>query len=71
MKRNIEPMHENGRDLYDGARRETCVENCKRRRALLQMGPLDIDSRLFFERVMMVRKAKEFIFISNAKAKTR
>ncbi len=71
MKRNIEAMHANGTNPYEGARRETCVENCKRRRALLQMGPMDVDARLFFERIMMVRKAKDFIFISNAKAKTR
>lgn len=54
------------RERYDSN-----VENSKRRRALSPFGAFDVDSRLFFERILMVRKAKELIFVSAARAKNR
>ncbi|HTL70988.1 MAG TPA: hypothetical protein VL404_06830 [Candidatus Eisenbacteria bacterium] len=48
------------------------IENHKRRRALPPFsGALDPGSRLFFDRILSVRKIREFIFITNAKARTR
>ena len=46
------------------------IENAKRRRALQPFsGPLDLKSRLFFDRILSVRKAREIIFIGKASAK--
>ncbi|OGW90557.1 MAG: hypothetical protein A3D28_04385 [Omnitrophica bacterium RIFCSPHIGHO2_02_FULL_63_14] len=46
------------------------VESFKRRRALMPFGPFDIGSR-FFDRVLSVRKMKELVFISSARARGR
>ena len=51
---------------------EDSVENGKRRRALPPVSrSLDAESRLFFERVLSVRKIQEFLFIAKADLKTR
>jgi hypothetical protein len=48
------------------------VENGKRRHALPPaLHSLDSDSRMFFERVLSVRKIQEFLFITKADLKTR
>lgn len=47
------------------------IENFKRRRMLHPFTHLDTGSRLFFERVLSVKKAREFVFISKARAKNR
>ncbi len=47
------------------------IENMKRRRALRSSSsPLDQRSRLFFERILNVRKVQEFVFITKASAKS-
>lgn len=46
------------------------VENFKRRRALSLCGP-DEESKLFFDRILNVKKIREFIFITKAAAKKR
>jgi len=47
------------------------VENDKRRQALPPFSSLDSSSRLFFERILSVRKNAEFVFIKKTKAKDR
>ena len=47
------------------------VENFKRRRALPGLGPVDEDSKLFFERLVDAKKNREFVFITKAKSKNR
>jgi len=48
------------------------VENSKRRRALPPVAQsLDASSRLFFERMLSVRKIHDFLFIAKADLKTR
>ena len=47
------------------------IENFKRRRMLHPVTPLDARSRLFFERVLSVKKTREFVFVSKARAKNR
>lgn len=47
------------------------VENFKRRRALTPSSGLDVDSKLFFERILNVKKVREFVFITKAKARNR
>lgn len=42
------------------------VENDKRRRMLAPLTGLDPSSRLFFDRILSVRKIREFIFISRS-----
>ena len=46
------------------------VENFKRRRALPPFSSLDTDSLLFFERIVNVKKVRELIFITKARAKS-
>ena len=50
---------------------DTNVENLKRRGALLPMYSLDMNSRVFFDRVLTVRKVREFVFITKSKTKDR
>ena len=47
------------------------VENGKRRRALAPFSALDTDSRLFFERIVSVKKIRDFVFITKANARGR
>lgn len=47
------------------------IENFKRRRALPSFDTLDAGSRLFFERILNVKKVRDFVFITRAKAKNR
>ncbi len=47
------------------------VENDKRRNALPPFSGLDGDSRVFFDRLLSVKKIREFVFITKAKARTR
>ncbi len=47
------------------------IESFKRRRTLQPFSYLDAGSRLFFERVLTVKKAREFVFVSRARAKNR
>lgn len=47
------------------------VENDKRRRALAPFSALDRGSRLFFERMMSVKKIREFVFITKANSRGR
>lgn len=47
------------------------VENTKRRQALQPFGGIDVDSRLFFERVLNVKKIRDFVFISKSVEKGR
>lgn len=68
MKRisRIEPQ-----EAYRNDRFDTNVENLKRRGALLPMYSLDMNSRVFFDRVLTVRKVREFVFITKSKPKGR
>ncbi|GEM_PF-6275581 len=45
------------------------VENDKRRRVLAPLTGLDPSSRLFFDRILSVRKIREFIFISKTRVR--
>ena len=56
---------------YTESRFNQDVENSKRRRALPPFPVLDEASRLFFERVVIVKQMSEFVFISKASAKRR
>ncbi len=47
------------------------VENFKRRRSLPPLSTLDGGSKLFFERILTVKKIRELIFITKASAKSR
>ena len=47
------------------------VENFKRRRALPPFSTLDTSSRLFFERILAVKKDRELVFFTKASAKSR
>ncbi len=47
------------------------VENFKRRRALTPLPGMDLDSRLFFERVINIKKIQELIFITKSNPKSR
>ena len=67
MKKTIkkEPL---GIDASDVSLRfDANIENFKRRRALPPVSPLDIGSRLFFERILNVKKIREFIFITKGR----
>jgi hypothetical protein len=57
--------------MHHTARFDMNVENMKRRGALLPMYSLDMNSRVFFDRVLTVRKVREFVFITKANAKGR
>lgn len=51
---------------------EQSVENFKRRRALPIPGLASIDKEmLFFDRILSVKRLKDFVFITKAEAKTR
>ncbi len=68
MKKSIK---RNDREVffsYGAARFECSVENLKRHRAL---DPLDGDTQNFFNRVLNVKKIREFVFITKANAKSR
>lgn len=41
---------------------EETLENFKRRRALCHSSPIDMRSRLFFERILSVKKVRDLIF---------
>ena len=62
----IEPSEANHPGRFD-----TNVENMKRRGALLPMYSLDMNSRVFFDRVLTVRKVREFVFITKSNTKGR
>jgi hypothetical protein len=47
------------------------VENFKRRRALPPFSTLDAGARLFFERILAVKKDRELVFFTKASAKSR
>ena len=46
---------------------EATLENFKRRRALLHTSPVDMRSKLFFERILQVKKAKDPVFCGRAR----
>ena len=46
---------------------EATLENFKRRRALLHASPVDMHSKLFFERILQVKKVKELLFCGRAR----
>ena len=51
---------------------EQSVENFKRRRALPSPNLASIDKEMmFFDRILNVKRLKEFIFITKAEAKAR
>lgn len=68
MKRisKIEPQ-----ETHHAGRFDTNVENLKRRGALLPMYSLDMNSRVFFDRVLTVRKVREFVFITKSNSRGR
>lgn len=43
------------------------VENFKRRRALLTLPAVDIRSKLFFERMLTVRRDRDIVFVAKGK----
>ncbi len=53
------------------SRFDSNVENFKRRHALRHFASLDTSSKLFFERIVSVKKIRDFIFITKASAKGR
>lgn len=58
-------------DTFNQGRFDMNVENMKRRGALLPMYSLDMNSRVFFDRVLTVRKVREFVFITKTTSKGR
>lgn len=42
------------------------MESLKRQRALPTLSPVDLESRLFFERILHVRKFRELVFFTKA-----
>ncbi len=58
-------------EAYHSDRFDMNVENLKRRGALLPMYSLDMNSRVFFDRVLTVRKVREFVFITKSTSKGR
>jgi hypothetical protein len=52
------------------SRFDVTIENFKRRRAL-PPAPVDDGSMMFFERILCVKKIRELVFITRAKARTR
>lgn len=59
------------RSRFANGRFDSNVENMKRRGALLPMYSLDMSSRLFFDRILSVKRVREMIFITKATAKHR
>jgi hypothetical protein len=49
---------------------DATIENFKRRRSL-PPGPVDDGSMMFFDRILCVKKIRELVFITRAKARTR
>ncbi len=47
------------------------IESFKHRRAFTAYPALDMGSRVFFERIVNVKKIKELVFVSKARAKSR
>ena len=45
---------------------DTNVENFKRKRALQSLSILDQTSKLFFQRMLEVKKIKDFIFVTKS-----
>ncbi len=73
MRKNHDRLKEESTIDYPFAeeRFDCNVENFKRRRALTPFWRFDMESRLFFERILDVRKAKEMVFVTNGKARGR
>ncbi|OGW80700.1 MAG: hypothetical protein A3C47_07075 [Omnitrophica bacterium RIFCSPHIGHO2_02_FULL_51_18] len=46
---------------------EATLENFKRRRALSPLSPIDMRSRLFFERILQVKKIRDLVFCGRAR----
>ncbi|PIU40044.1 MAG: hypothetical protein COT00_03730 [Candidatus Omnitrophica bacterium CG07_land_8_20_14_0_80_50_8] len=70
MKREI--LKKN-RESGFGALSDPCsnIESFKRRQTLRPFWSLDISSRLFFERVLHVKRASEVIFLTKSQSKNR
>ena len=47
------------------------VENFKRRRTLQSFWSLDMSSKMFFKRVLHVKRDGEFVFITKAQSRSR
>ena len=56
---------------YAGARMDSCAENYKRRRAATAFERWETESKLFFERLLLMKKEKETVFIRRMKAKAK
>ena len=56
---------------YNESKFDSNVETFKRRRALPPFSLMDSDSRMFFERIMNVKKMREIVFVSKSKSKGR
>lgn len=56
--------------ISEFSRFDVTIENFKRRRAL-PPAPIDDGSMMFFERILCVKKIRELVFITRAKARTR
>ena len=52
------------------SRFDSNIESFKRRRALAPSS-FEMDSRSFFDRILNVKKFRELVFVTNAKAKGR
>ncbi len=50
---------------------ETNVENFKRKRALQSLSILDRTSKLFFDRMLEVKKIKDLIFVTKSQGYAR
>lgn len=46
---------------------EETLENFKRRRALSHSSPVDMHSKVFFERILQVKKVKDLVFCGRAR----
>ncbi len=62
MKKNVKKKWHEGLFVASEFRFGETLENFKRRRALSHSSPIDMRSKLFFERILSVKKVRDLIF---------
>ena len=66
-------VKENSRRGFDAFENEVIanIESVKRRRALRPFWPLDLNSKLFFERALHVKRGGDFVFLTKSQSRNR
>ena len=70
MKKN-KPEDENKKYFSNVERFDSNVENFKRCHSLPPLASWDMGSKLFFDRILSVKKNRDFVFITQAEMKDR